>query len=141
MDDLTTRILDSLGAGVPVLLLHFLTTLVLLAAGVLIYMAVTPFRERELIGEGNVAAGIMTLGIFLGIAIPLAATLATSAVWLDIVLWGTIGVVLQIGTFLVATLLVPGLRHMIERGNPAAALAMVGIQLAVALLNAGAMSG
>lgn len=51
-------------------------------------MAITPFRERELIREGNLAAGIMTLGIFLGISIPLAATLATSTVWLDVVLWG-----------------------------------------------------
>ncbi|MGE0713908.1 MAG: DUF350 domain-containing protein [Alphaproteobacteria bacterium] len=141
MSDAITRIIDSLGAGVPVLLLHFATTLVLLGVGVLVYMAVTPFRERELIREGNIAAGIMSLGILLGLAIPLAATLANSVVWLDIVLWGAVAVILQIVTFLVATLLVPSLRHMIEAGNPAAALAMVGIQLAVALLNAGAMSG
>ncbi len=141
MDGALTRILDSLGAGVPVLLLHFATTLVLLAAGVLVYMAVTPFRERELIREGNIAAGIMTLGMLLGIAIPLAATLAASTVWLDIVIWGVVAVILQLATFLVATLVVPTLRHRIEEGNPAAALAMVGVQLAVALLNAGAMSG
>jgi|JI10StandDraft_1071094.scaffolds.fasta_scaffold521066_2 putative membrane protein len=141
MDDPFTRIFTSLGAGVPVLLLHFATTLVLLAAGVLLYMAITPFRERELIREGNLAAGIMTLGIFLGVSIPLAATLATSAVWLDVVLWGAVAVVLQVATFLVATLVLPGLRHLIEAGNTAAALAMVGVQLAVALLNAGAMAG
>ncbi|WP_374449631.1 DUF350 domain-containing protein [Stella sp.] len=141
MDDVFSRIFASLGAGVPVLLLHFATTLVLLAAGVLLYMAVTPFRERQLIREGNLAAGIMTFGIFLGVSIPLAATLATSAVWLDVVLWGAIAVVLQVATFLVATLILPGLRHLIEGGNTAAALAMVGVQLAVALLNAGAMAG
>lgn len=141
MDDAFSRIIGSLGAGVPVLLLHFVTTLVLLAAGVLIYMAVTPFRERALIREGNLAAGIMTLGIFLGVSIPLAATLATSAVWLDVVLWGAIAVVIQVATFLFATLILPELRHEIERGNTAAALAMVGVQIAVALLNAGAMAG
>lgn len=141
MDDAITRIFASLGAGVPVLLLHFATTLALLAAGVLIYMAVTPFRERELIRQGNLAAGIMTFGAFLGIAIPLAATLATSGVWLDVVLWGAIAVVLQVVTFLLATLILPGLRHQIEDGNTAAALAMVGVQVAVALLNAGAMAG
>ena len=141
MDDALSRIFTSLGAGVPVLLLHFLTTLVLLAAGVLLYMAITPFRERALIREGNMAAGIMMLGILLGVAIPLAATLATSAVWLDVVLWGTVAVIVQIATFLVATLVMPALRHLIEAGNQAAALAMVGVQLAVALLNAGAMAG
>jgi putative membrane protein len=141
MDDALSRIIDTLGAGIPVLLLHFVTTLVLLGAGVLLYMAITPFRERALIREGNLAAGIMTLGIFLGISIPLAATLATSALWLDIVLWGAVAVILQIVTFLVATMVLPGLRHLIEAGNTAAALAMVGVQLAVALLNAGAMAG
>ncbi|BBK43520.1 DUF350 domain-containing protein [Allostella vacuolata] len=141
MDDALSRIFTSLGAGVPVLLLHFVTTLVLLAAGVLLYMAITPFRERTLIREGNMAAGIMMLGILLGVAIPLAATLATSAVWLDVVLWGAVAVILQIATFLVATLVMPTLRHLIEAGNQAAALAMVGVQLAVALLNAGAMAG
>jgi putative membrane protein len=33
------------------------------------------------------------------------------------------------------------LRTMIEGGNVAAALVLIGIQIAVALLNAGAMSG
>ena len=140
MGDVLGRIFDTLGAGIPVLLLHFATTLVLLGAG-LLYMAITPFRERQLIREGNMAAGLMTLGIFLGLAIPLAATLATSAVWLDVVLWGAVAVILQIVTFLVATLVLPGLRHLIEGGNTAAALAMVGVQLGVALLNAGAMAG
>ncbi len=141
MGDVLGRIFDTLVAGIPVLLLHFATTLALLGAGVLLYMAITPFRERQLIREGNMAAGLMTLGIFLGLAIPLAATLATSAVWLDVVLWGAVAVILQIVTFLIATLVLPGLRHLIEAGNTAAALAMVGVQLGVALLNAGAMAG
>jgi putative membrane protein len=33
------------------------------------------------------------------------------------------------------------LRRMIENGNVAAALVVVGIQLAIAILNAGAMAG
>ncbi len=37
--------------------------------------------------------------------------------------------------------LTPGLRGMIEGGNTAAACMLVGIQVAVALLNAGAMAG
>ena len=46
-----------------------------------------------------------------------AATLATSALWLDIVLWGAVAVILQIVTFLVATMVLPGLRHLIEAGS------------------------
>ena len=48
---------------------------------------------------------------------------------------------LQLLTFLITAGLFRGLRGMIEEGNTAAACVLVGIQVAVALLNAGAMSG
>ena len=51
-------ILDVLGSGLPVLVLQFATTLALLGIGAAIYMALTPFHERELIAAGNTAAGI-----------------------------------------------------------------------------------
>ena len=60
---------------------------------------------------------------------------------LDIVLWGLVALVIQLATFFVAATLLRGLRAMIEAGNVAAALVLIGIQIAVALLNAGAMSG
>jgi putative membrane protein len=134
-------ILTSLGTGLPVLLLHFVVTLLLLALGVACYVRLTPFQERALIGEGNVAAGIVLAGAIVGLAVPLAATLATSLVLLDIIIWGVIALLLQLVTFAVATLLFRGLRQMIEAGNIAAAVALAGVQLAVALLNAGAMAG
>jgi putative membrane protein len=133
--------LDSLRAGLPVLLPQFLATLVLLAIGVLCYRAITPFNERRLVAQGNVAAGIVYAGSVVALAIPLAATLATSVVLLDIVMWGVVALILQLVAFGIASLLLRELRRMIEDGNVAAALALVGIQLAVALLNAGAMAG
>jgi putative membrane protein len=135
------RVLDSLQAGLPVLLPQFLATLVLLAVGVLCYRAITPFHERRLVAEGNVAGGIVYAGSIVALAIPLAATLATSIVLLDIVLWGIVALILQLAAFGIAALLLRDLRRMIEDGNVAAALALVGIQLAIALLNAGAMAG
>ena len=48
---------------------------------------------------------------------------------------------IQLVAFAAATALIRGLRDMIEGGNVAAAWALVGIQLALALLNAGAMAG
>jgi putative membrane protein len=134
-------ILDSLQAGLPVLLLHFVTTLVLLGVGVTCYMAITPFNERLLVAKGNAAAGIVFAGTVLAIAIPLAATLATSGLALDILVWGIVALILQLLTFAFATVLIKGLRSMIEAGNIAAAFALVGIQIAVALVNAGAMAG
>ena len=134
-------ILATLGSGLPVLALQFAVTLALLAVGAIIYMALTSFHERELVAAGNTAAGIVLAGTLVALAIPLAATLATSQVTLDILIWGVVALVIQLATFRLAALLVPNLRAMIEQGNIAAACVLTGIQLAVALLNAGAMAG
>jgi putative membrane protein len=116
-------------------------TLGLLGLGAAVYTAITPFHEFRLVRGGNVAAGIALAGTVVALAIPLAATLATSLVTLDILVWGLVALLLQLLTFFVASRLIPGLRDMIEADNPAAACVLVGVQLAVALLNAGAMAG
>ena len=134
-------IIGILTTGLPVLLAHFAVTLALLGVGVACYNALTPFHELGLVREGNTAAGIVLGGNFVALAIPLAATLATSLVTLDIVIWGLVALVVQLIAFVAAARLIPGLRGMIESGNTAAACMLAGIQVAVALLNAGAMAG
>lgn len=134
-------IFTTLQQGLPVLVAQFAVTLALLGIGIACYMLLTPFDERRLVREGNVAAGIVLAGTLVALAMPLAATLATSVVVLDIVIWGLVALVIQLLTFFAATLFIRGLRDMIEAGNVAAALVLIGIQIAVALLNAGAMSG
>jgi putative membrane protein len=116
-------------------------TLALLGVGLGSYMALTPFHEMRLVREGNLAGGIVLTGAVVALAIPLAATLASSLVTLDILLWGMVAVVLQLLAFLLTAALFRGLRAMIEAGNIAAACVVAGIQLAVALINAGAMAG
>jgi putative membrane protein len=138
MDD---GVIGILTTGLPVLLAHFAVTLALLGVGVACYNALTPFHELGLVREGNTAAGIVLGGNFVALAIPLAATLATSLVTLDIVIWGLVALVVQLIAFVAAARLIPGLRGMIESGNTAAACMLAGIQVAVALLNAGAMAG
>lgn len=141
MNDTARLLLSTLETGLPVLLLHFVATLSLLGIGVALYMAITPFHERRLVGEGNIAAGIVMAGTVVALAIPLAATLATSFAVLDILLWGAVALFLQLIAFGVATLMLGGLRERIEAGNTAAATALIGVQIAFALLNAGAMAG
>lgn len=141
MEETLTAVLPRLGSGLSVLLLHLLTTLALLALGALCYMGMTPFRERRLIATGNTAAGLVLAGTLIALAIPLAAMLATSHVWLDIVVWGLVAVILQLATFVFAILIFRNLRQMIEAGNVAAASALVGVQIAIALLNAAALAG
>lgn len=134
-------ILRTLQMGLPVLLVQLGVTLALLGLGSACYMAITPFKEIRLIRTGNPAAGIVLAGTLVALAIPLATTLATSLVTLDIFVWGLVALLIQLLTFLIAAALVRGLRGMIESGNTAAAWLLVGIQIAVALLNAGAMAG
>ena len=134
-------ILGTLQEGLPVLVTQFALTLALLALGMAVYMAITPFHEMRLVRAGNTAAGIVLSGSMMALAIPLAATLATSRFTLDILIWGLVALVLQLLTFLIATMLIRGLREMIEASNVAAAWLLVGVQIAVALLNAGAMAG
>jgi len=135
------RIFAALQQGLPVLVEQFAITLALLGVGIVCYMLLTPFDERRLIRQGNVAAGIVVAGTLVALAIPLAATLASSAVTLDILLWGIVALAIQLATFVAATMMIRDLRAMIEGGNVAAALVLIGIQVAVALLNAGAMAG
>jgi putative membrane protein len=134
-------ILVTLQAGLPLLVGQFALTLLLLGVGMAIYMAITPYHEMRLIRAGNAAGGIVLAGALIALAIPLAATLATSGFALDILIWGVVALVLQLLAFAAAALLIRGLRGMIEAGNVAAAWLLVGFQIAVALLNAGAMAG
>jgi putative membrane protein len=135
------NILPTLQSGLPVLLGQFAVTLLLLGLGIVVYMWLTPFNERRLIREGNSAAGIVVLGTLLALSLPLAATLASSLVVLDILVWGLVALVIQLLAFVVAARLMRELPRMIEAGNVAAALVVVGIQLAIAILNVGAMVG
>jgi putative membrane protein len=134
-------IIETLRIGLPVLALQLAVTLVLLGIGVGCYMAVTPFHEMRLVRAGNTAGGIVLMGAVVALAIPLAATLATSLVTLDILVWGLVAVVLQLLAFLLTAALFRDLRAMIDAGNMAAACVVAGIQIAVALINAGAMAG
>ncbi len=72
------NVFAALVQGVPILIVQILVCVVLLAIGIAIYVSLTPFREHELVGRGNTAAGIALGGAILALALPLAAMLATS---------------------------------------------------------------
>lgn len=134
-------ILDALSAGLPVLLPQFALTLALLMIGSSLYMIITPYRELPLIRAGNAAAGVNFGGTIIALALPLAATLATSRAILDVLLWGIVAIVLQLVVFFIVSALLRGMRGQIEAGNVAAATLLAAVQVAVAILNAAAMAG
>jgi putative membrane protein len=134
-----SSILDAVVGGVPILLVQFLASLALLAIGVAIYTAVTPFHERTLMARGNVASGVVFAGAVVALALPLAAILGTSSRLLDILVWGIVAIVLQLLALGALSLVLRNLRTSIEAGNVAAALGIASGQIAVGLLNAAAM--
>jgi putative membrane protein len=138
-DGSAAAILGALGSGLPMLLLQFVLVLLLLTVGIFVYMAVTPFNERELVRNGNPAAATVLGGAIVALAIPLAALLATTGALLDILVWGVVALLLQLLTVTIVSHLVRGMRAMIEAGQVAAAIPLVASQLAIALLNAAAM--
>jgi len=138
-DSTGSAILDALGSGLPMLLLQFLLVLALLVAGIFIYMAITPFHERELLRNGNPAAATVLGGALVALAVPLAALLATTGALLDILVWGVVAVLLQLLTVAIVSHLFRGMRVMIEAGQVAGAIPLVAAQLSIGLLNAAAM--
>jgi putative membrane protein len=136
----TSAIADALQTGLPLILLQFIVTIVLLTIGVAIYMAFTPYKELDLVRRNNTAGGVVYAGAVLALAIPLASLLATTSYLLDIVIWGIVALVIQLLTLaVVSLLLLRHLRVMIEAGNIAAALTVAATQVAVALINAATM--
>ena len=138
-DSTGSVILDALGSGLPMLLLQFVLVLALLIAGIFIYMAITPFHERELLRNGNPAAATVLGGALVALAVPLAALLATTGALLDILVWGVVAVLLQLLTVAIVSHLFRGMRVMIEAGQVAGAIPLVAAQLSIGLLNAAAM--
>jgi putative membrane protein len=142
MTNTVTSFFQTLGAGLWVLVPQLAVTLVLLAIGVAVYLWITRFDERGMVERGNLAGGVTLGGAVLALSIPLAATLATSHSIIGIAVWGgSRPHLLQLLAFAVATMLLHGLRRNIEAGNVAAAVTLIGISIAVALVNAAAVAG
>jgi putative membrane protein len=133
------NVLGVLGRSLPVMLANFGLVLGLLIIGILIYISVTPFRERELMRDGNIAAATVLGGALVALAIPLSALLATTGGLLDILVWGIVAVILQLVTVMIVSLLMRGMRGMIDTGQVAAAIPLVAAQLSIGLLNAAVM--
>jgi putative membrane protein len=133
--------IQSFLAGIPFLLSHFGVTILMLVIGVFIYMWITSHDERALIREGNTAAAISLAGAILGLAIPLAFCMASSVNVYDIVIWGIVTLVIQLATFWIIDIWLRDLSKRIEEGQVGTAILLVSVKLAVASINAAAVSG
>lgn len=131
---------NSVLAGLPILLVHLALTTGILIGGIALYVKMAPYRELELIREGNVAAAIVLSGQTLGLTIPLAAMLATSVSVPDILFWGVITIILQFLAIAAVRLTIHHLTTLIKRGEIAPAVVLACGQIAAGILNAAALS-
>ena len=133
--------IQSFLSGIPFLLTHFGVTIVMLVVGAFIYIKITSHDEMALIRDGNNAAAVSLSGAILGLAIPLAFCMANSVNVYDIVIWGLVTLVIQLVTFWVIDLWLRDLSRKIEDGQVGTAILLASVKLAVASINAAAISG
>ena len=132
-------VITSLYNGLPIFMLHGGTAILMLIIGAFIYSKITPWNELDLIMEGNTAAAVSFSGAILGIAIPLAAALSSSiSIW-EIVVWGSVAIILQITVFLILDLVLPNLSEQIKANKIAAGIFIASNKIALALMNAAAV--
>jgi putative membrane protein len=125
----------------PNFLAYFISAAVLTALFLAIYVRITPHRELALIREGNVAAAIALNGGLLGFVIPLASVIAHSATLVDLVVWGVIAMLVQLGGFLIARLLMPHLPQAVSDGRVSDAAFLAGLSVSLGILDAACMAG
>ena len=132
-------VITSLYNGLPIFMLHGGTAILMLIVGAYIYSKITPWNELDLIMQGNTAAAVSFSGAILGIAIPLAAALSSSiSIW-EIVVWGSVAIILQITVFLILDLVLPNLSEQIKANKIAAGIFIASNKIALALMNAAAV--
>ena len=134
-------VIHSFLSGLPILLLHFALTLLMLGLGTVIYVMVTPYHEVELIKHGNVAAAVSFGGVLVGLALPLAANMAGSVNAFDIMVFGAVAIILQLLAYRFTDIVLKGLPERIKSGEVSAAITLVGLKLSISIINAAAVSG
>jgi putative membrane protein len=134
-----TPTLQSL-SGIPFFLLYLVVALVFVTIFALIYTALTPQRELELLRAGNKAAAYSLGGALLGFAIPLAKSIEQSRDLWDMAIWSTVALVVQLIVFFIASLILPGLGKRIAADDHAAGLFAAACAVGVGLLSSASMT-
>ena len=129
-----TATLNSFQSGFPVFLLWTSAAGLLLLLASSIYILLTPWKELALVKNGNGAAGLALSGAIVGLAIPIASCLASSTTLVDLVLWGSVALLLQLLTYRVIDMLLRDVPDRIQSDEAGAAIVLVASKISVALL-------
>lgn len=133
--------LESLANGFPYLIFYLLLVTTIYLIGLIVYVKLTPHKEIELIQDGNMAAAISFSGLVIGLALPLAACLIYKISLIDVAIWGTVSVLLQLFLFRLTDMVLSGLPKRIEEGEVPAATVLAAFKLAGSIILAVAIVG
>ena len=126
--------------GLPFLISHFVTSVIVFLIGIIIYLFITPIKEIALIRKKNTAAAISFSGALIGLALPLASSLSASGSIYEIIVWGLVAIVIQLFCFKAVDILINDLPKRIENGELSSSILLFSIKISVALLNSAAIS-
>ncbi|MCR9269079.1 MAG: DUF350 domain-containing protein [Henriciella sp.] len=129
-----TATLESFRQGFPDFLLMTGTAGVLLLVASTIYILLTPWKELALVRGGNGAAGLALAGAITGLAIPIASCLASSLTLVDLLLWGSVALLLQLLTYRIIDMILRDIPSRIQNDEAGAAIVLIASKLAVAML-------
>lgn len=126
--------------GIILFLVYFAVASGMTCLFAFIYSRITPYKEFELIGNGNAAAACSMGGAVLGFVIPLASAVIHSVSLGDMLLWGLIALVVQVCAFMIVRLTLKGLVEGIQEGIVAKGLFLGMVSVIAGILNAASMS-
>lgn len=127
-------------AGLPSFLLYVVVGLALVVVFGMVYVRVTPHDEIALIRQNNAAAALSFGLSILGFAIPLASAIAHSVSVADMMIWGLVALLVQIGAYFAVRLMFPDISKHIADGEVGAGLSLGIASLAAGLINAASMT-
>jgi putative membrane protein len=110
------------------------TSLLLLLVGIFLFeKSTTKLEEFQLIAQKNLTAALSLGGKLLGLAIVLGAAAEYSVSLMDMVIWGAIGIIAQIVSFLLAELITIrfSIHKAIEDDNRAVGFMLFALSLSV----------
>lgn len=129
-----TATFESFRQGFPDFLLMTGTAGILLLLASTIYILLTPWKELALVRGGNGAAGLALAGAIAGLAIPIASCLASSLTLLDLLLWGSVALLLQLLTYRIIDMVLRDIPNRIQNDEAGAAIVLIAAKISVAMI-------
>jgi putative membrane protein len=127
-------------AGFDDFLVYFGISVLFVVLYLAIYVRITPYREFALIREGSAAASASLSGSLVGFVLPLASAVINAVNLLDLALWASIALAVQIVVYLAVRWMVPGIVRHIPEGKVGAGVFLGAVSLAAGILNAASMT-